>query len=513
VLETELSEGYMTSSDVRRLDLNSEYLGVSTPQLMENAGRAVAVEVSSRFKQGSKVLILAGTGRNGGDGMVAARHLASMGYDVGLYLVGSELSIRDESVSLNWRILKEMSSSVKIQVFSDSSDLQPLHADVIIDSMLGVGLRGALRQPTLEAVRTLNRFSGFVVSVDVPTGVDSDSGEVQGEAVRAQLTVTFHAPKAGFAKAKEYVGEVKVATIGIPPEAELYAGPGDVDVILKSRPPQSKKGDFGRVVVIGGSETYSGAPAFVALAALRAGADLAYVAAPTRTAEAISSMSPNLITVKLSGEHFNPANVAQLKPLLERATAVAVGPGMGMSKESFDAVERLIRTLEQLRKPTLIDADALKALGSSKRELSFPTVLTPHAGEFEALSGKKVSAELDQRTAQVKSLSRELGAVILLKGRVDIVSDGSRVKLNWTGNPGMTTGGTGDVLSGVVASLMAQGSKPFEAAVAGAFINGAAGDFAYCGKGFHLLASDLIDQIPRVMNDPMSHRDAKYLGS
>jgi len=504
---------HITSRDVRRLDLNSEYLGVSSLQLMENAGGAVATEVASRFKPSSKVIVLAGTGRNGGDGMVAARHLVSMGYKVDLYLVGSEVSIRDENVSLNWRVLKEMSSSVKIHAAPDSSSIEPFKADVLIDSLLGVGFEGSLRQPVLEAVKALNRSEGFVVSVDVPTGVDSDSGEVQGEAVRAKLTVTFHAPKAGFKKVEEYLGEVKVVSIGIPPEAELHVGPGDVDAVLQSRPAESKKGDFGRLLIIGGSETYSGAPALVAMAALRVGTDLVYVAAPAKTAEAISSMSPNLITIKMIGEHFNPANLGQLKTFLERATAVALGPGMGLHKESFDAIGRLLRKLEELKKPTLIDADALKALGALKSRLAFPAVVTPHAGEFEIVSGRKVSSELDGKISDVKALAGEVNSVVLLKGRVDVISDGSRVKLNWTGNPGMTVGGTGDVLSGIVASLMAQGCEPFEAAVAGAFINGAAGDFAYKKKGFHILPTDLIEMIPDVMNDPMSHRDARYVGS
>jgi hydroxyethylthiazole kinase-like uncharacterized protein yjeF len=501
----------MTSLDVRRLDLNSEYLGVSTLQLMENAGRAVAAEITSRFKPNSSVLVLAGVGRNGGDGMVAARHLASMGYGVNLCLVGSESSIRDNLVLLNWKILREMTSSVKIQVLSDSSSLKPLNADVLVDALLGVGFRGTLRQPILEAVKILNRSKGFVVSVDVPTGIDADSGGIQEEAVKAKLTVTFQAPKAGFENAREYVGEVKVASIGIPPEAELYAGPGDVDITLRGRPPQSKKGDFGRVLVIGGSETYSGAPALVALAALRAGTDLVYVAAPEQTAEAISSMSPNLITMKLSGSHFNTANLGQLKILLDEASVVAIGPGMGLHKESFDAVGKILERLEELKKPTLIDADALKALGALKRGLTFPAVLTPHAGEFEAVAGRKVSSELEKRTQDVKELAKEVNAVILLKGRVDVISDGHRMKLNWTGNPGMTVGGTGDVLSGIVASLMAQGCEPFDAAVAGAFMNGAAGDFVYKEKRFHLLPTDLIEKIPNVMNDPMSHRDAKFL--
>jgi hydroxyethylthiazole kinase-like uncharacterized protein yjeF len=509
----DLNQVYMTSRDVRRLDLNSEYLGISPLQLMENAGRAVATEVASRLKPRSRIIVLAGTGRNGGDGMVAARHLASMGYEVVLYLVGSESNIKDDVVSTNWKALRALSSSVKTQVLTDSSYLQPFSADIIIDALLGLGSKGTLKQPILETVRMLNRSEGFVISVDVPTGVEPDDGGVLGEAVRAKVTVTFHAPKTGFTKAQKYLGEVKVATIGIPPEAELHTGPGDVDVVRKKRPSQSKKGDFGRVLVIGGNETYSGAPALLAMAALRAGTDLVYVAAPEETAEAISSMSPNMITIKLSGEHVKPTDLGQLETFLDRATAVAVGPGMGLHSESFEAVGRLLQQLEALKKPTLIDADALKALGASRRRLVFPAVITPHAGEFEAVSGKRVSAELNERVEDVKALAKEVNAVVLLKGRVDVISDGFKVKLNWTGNPGMTVGGTGDVLSGIAVSLMAQGCEPFEAAAAAAFINGAAGDFVYKEKGFHILPTDLIDQIPKVMIDPMSHRDAKFLGN
>jgi len=502
-------QAYATSQDMRMLEINSEYLGVLPLQLMENAGKAVADEIASRFKPGSQVIFFSGTGRNGGDGMVAARHLAAKGFKVKFILVGREADISDEIVVRNWKAIREMDWTIDINVLGDSSLIQPFSANVLVDALLGTGAKGNLRQPVLRAVRALNDSEGFCVAVDVPSGVDSDTGEILGEAVRADLTVTFHRMKSGLEKARDYSGEIKVVEIGIPYEAELYAGPGDVEIIPKTREPQSHKGDFGRLLVLGGSETFSGAPALVALAALRTGVDLAYVAAPERTAYAISSFSPDLITLKLSGEHFAPQNVGQLKGMITKATAIVAGPGLGTHRDSFKAVEELLKVLEELRKPTLLDADALKAFSSIKRKVDFPFVVTPHSGEFEAVSGRKPSVELHARIEDVKSLAKEIGSVVLLKGHTDIISDGERVKLNLTGNPGMTVGGTGDVLSGIVGGFMAQGVDPFKAAVAGAFINGAAGDFVYREKGFHMTPTDLIEFIPRVIMDPMSHRDVK----
>lgn len=292
-------QAHATSQDMRMLEINSEYLGVLPLQLMENAGKAVADEIASRFKPGSQVIFFSGTGRNGGDGMVAARHLAAKGFKVKSILVGREADISDEIVVRNWKAIREMDWTIDINVLGDSSLIQPFSANVLVDALLGTGAKGNLRQPVLRAVRALNDSEGFCVAVDVPSGVDSDTGEILGEAVRADLTVTFHRMKSGLEKARDYSGEIKVVEIGIPYEAELYAGPGDVEIIPKTREPQSHKGDFGRLLVLGGSETFSGAPALVALAALRTGVDLAYVAAPERTAYAISSFSPDLITLKL----------------------------------------------------------------------------------------------------------------------------------------------------------------------------------------------------------------------
>lgn len=312
--------------------------------------------------------------------------------------------------------------------------------------------------------------------------------------------------------AKEYVGELKVKDIGLPPELENYAGPGDVKLVVKTRVPESHKGDYGRLLVIGGSETFSGAPALVALAALRTGVDLTYVAAPQKTAYAISAMSPDLITIKLDGDHLNVSNVFGLKTYIQNSDAVVLGPGLGLHVETKDAVKALIEAVEDFGKPLLLDADGLKAFAEFKRKLMVPAVLTPHAGEYAILTGKTLPESLKEKALEVQKTAAEFGAVILLKGPVDVIADERRVKLNFTGNPGMTVGGTGDVLSGIVGAFLAQNADPFEAAVAGAFVNGAAGDFAFAEKGYHITASDLLDWVPKVLDDPISHLRVQKAG-
>jgi len=496
----------ITSREMRALELNSEYFGVSRLQLMENAGQGIAAEIASRFKPDkTKIAVFCGLGGNGGDGFVAARHLTCLGFKVEVILAGKPEGILDEEARKNWHALKPLKDVVKLHEVYDSSLIPKIEAEVVVDALLGIGLKGAPRPPVVQLVRKINETKAFRVAVDVPTGINSDSGAVLGEAVKAHLTVTFHKAKPGLSKAKEYTGELVVRDIGLPPEFEQFAGPGDVSLVVKPRAPEAHKGDFGRLLVVGGSEVFSGAPTFVALAALRTGVDIAYVAAPHRTAYAISSMSPNLITIKLEGDHLNSRNVSVIKGYLETTTAVVMGPGLGLHKETKEAVKEIVEAVEKEKIPLLLDADGLKAFAEFKRKLRSPLVLTPHAGEYRILIGKEPPRELEKKAAVVQDSAKKLGAVILLKGNVDVISDGRRVKLNFTGNPGMTVGGTGDTLSGIVGAFLAQGADPFEAAVAGAFINGAAGDFVLEEKGFHMVPTDLLDWIPRVMDDPMSH--------
>jgi NAD(P)H-hydrate epimerase len=216
-------------------------------------------------------------------------------------------------------------------------------------------------------------------------------------------------------------------------------------------------------------------------------------------------MSADLITIKLEGDHLHQRNVSALAPYLDKSTAVAMGPGLGLHKETKAFVREMLELVESRKIPLLLDADALKALAEFRHRVKSPAVLTPHEGEYKILTGHELPDDLEKKALDVRKTADKFGAVILLKGHTDIISDGRHCKFNLTGNPGMTVGGTGDVLSGIIAALLAQRIDPFEAAVAGAFINGASGDFVASMKGFHMVATDLLEWIPKVMDDPMTH--------
>lgn len=505
--------GCISSEAMRTLEFNAEYFGVSLLQLMENAGAHVAEEIASRFNAKKKVVVFCALGGNGGDGFVAARHLLSRGFDVSIVLSGRGCEITHSAALENWKALKFLQRSIPVIEVYDSSLIPKVEADIVIDALLGTGSRGKLRPPILQLVGCINSIQAFKVAVDVPTGLDSDSGEVIGPVVKADLTVAFHKEKIGLHKAKPYVGKLVVRNIGLPREFETFVGPGDVMVPLSRRSSGAHKGDSGRLLSIGGGEVFSGAPTLVSLAALRTGVDIVYLAAPDKTARDISSMSPDLITVKLQGNNLNPKNVETLKPYIDRVDAVVLGPGLGMEPETQEFVKGLVFAVERAGKPLLLDADGLKAFGSFKRRLKIPLVLTPHAGEYVILTGQKLSGALEHDVKAIKRTALELGAVILVKGPVDVICSGSRFKLNFTGNAGMTVGGTGDVLSGIVGGLLAQKVDGFEAAVAGAYVNGAAGDFVANSVGFHMVASDLLPWIPTVLDNPMDHLKVRKNGA
>ncbi|MEM4201913.1 MAG: NAD(P)H-hydrate dehydratase [Candidatus Hadarchaeum sp.] len=278
-----------------------------------------------------------------------------------------------------------------------------------------------------------------------------------------------------------------------------------VRTAIPERRAEAHKGDFGRLLVVGGSSRYVGAPTLVGLAALRCGVDLAIIAAPEKTAWTINSLSPDLITIKLRCHDLEPSAVPDISQELKNSTAVVIGPGLGARPETLEAVTKLARLLrdEHPKLPALFDADAFKALANETGLLNnMPWVMTPHAGEFKTLTGQILPAELNGRIKLVSKAAQELGCVILLKGHVDIIASAKgELKLNYTGNPGMTVGGTGDVLSGIVGAFLSQGVDPFRAAAAGAWVCGRAGDLCLRESGYEFLASDVINKIPEVFKE------------
>ncbi|RLI30970.1 bifunctional ADP-dependent NAD(P)H-hydrate dehydratase/NAD(P)H-hydrate epimerase [Candidatus Bathyarchaeota archaeon] len=503
----------VSPSEMAIFDENCEYLGVCRLILMENAGRAVAAEAANLLGgsvEGRQVVVFSGIGNNGGDGFVAARHLAGMGAKVRVILLGRAKDIRTDEARVNWKILENMRMSVKLSQVRSVDELlamrdEIVRADLVIDAIFGTGLHGKIREPYATAIDLINEVKGPKIAVDLPSGLDPETGLVHHKAVRADLTVSMHAAKPGLlvADAEKYVGRLVVAGIGMPPEAELVVGPGDVRAVVRRRKPYARKGEHGRVLVVGGCDEYSGAPALTALASLRMGADLAIVAAPESVADAIRSYSPNLIVRRLEGRRLSRRNLPKLRELLQYCHSVAIGPGLGLAEETASAVSEFL-AIAVGEKPVVVDADAIKALAKRPVKLSRgKVVITPHAGEFKILTGIELAPpeKLRERIGQVSASAEKLGAVLLLKSHEDIISDGKRYKVNWTGNPGMTVGGTGDVLTGIVATLLAWGVEPFRAGCAAAYVNGAAGDLAVKELGYHITATDVLEKIPEVMRE------------
>lgn len=480
----------ITSLRMAAIDANCEYLGIKRLQLMENAGAAVAKAVKEKKRSG-KIVIFAGKGNNGGDAFVSARHLSE--YDVSVILVGKKEAIKTCEALHNWKVLEKTS----IQTFEctdsrafDRSLLE--NADLIIDGIFGTGVRGKIHEPESTVIDIINSSGAFVISVDVPSGFDPDGGKFE-KSVHAGLTITFHKMKAGMLSrnAEKYTGEVHVVDIGIPIEAEYYVGPGDIQPFLK-RPASSHKGEAGRILIIGGGP-YSGAPALAGLSALRAGADIVTVAAPRNVSDIIASFSPNLIVRSLSSDTLLEDDIHVISHLISTHDTVVIGMGLGNSDETCEAVNGIL----PLCKKAVIDADALFPESVPLFNKNF--IITPHAGEMKRLSGDDVPREQKERREFIQNFAKLHDVAVLLKGAIDIISDGKQVRANRTGNAGMTVGGTGDVLAGLTGALFARCEEPIEAAACSAFINGAAGDMAFEDFGYGLLATDIIDNIPKVM--------------
>lgn len=475
----------ITAEEMAVVDANAAALGVSQKQLMESSGNAVARCVRDYAEPGDRVTILAGRGNNGGDSYVTARFLDE--YETTVLLLGRKEMISTEIARENWDAL--MQTEYDAREMRDGAEILPNlepDPDVVVDALLGTGVRGAPREPERSAIEAINASEATVIAVDVPSGVDANTGETRGIAVDADHVVTFHAMKPGL---ESLSTSVTVADIGIPAMAEIAVGCGDL--LRLDRSPESHKGDHGELLIIGGGP-YTGAPALAAQAALAAGADIVHVAAPENVVDTVQSYNEALITQSLDGMRLRPAHVEELLEMAAEKDAVVLGPGVGTHKETFDAVREFLASFDG---SCLLDADPLGLV----REIGTDATLicTPHAGEFRRMGGDP-SENWRDRMDDVRSLAREIDATILLKGRSDVLSDGERTRVNHTGTPAMTIGGTGDVLAGATGAFAAR-LDPVHAAGIGAYVTGRAGERCVEDRAT-LTPRDLVVTIPEVLN-------------
>lgn len=479
--------------EVSVLDANAGYLGVPPADLMESAGQAIAEAVTSMEPDGP-ALFLCGPGNNGGDGFVAARHLVEAD-DVEVEIVlaktaqATKPSLAREALNRLRQLVDEVHEIEEIgpEGLVDLLD----EAGVVVDAMLGSGLSGDLREPYRTIVELVEDADVPVIAVDIPTGLGTD------RALTPDRTLTFHDVKEGMDEAT--CGPITVVDIGIPEEAEIFIGPGELTTYYPPSPPESHKGDNGVLAVIGGGP-YAGAPAIAAIAGYRIGVDLVHVVVPERVFEPVASYKPDLITHPVPGERLgaDEATAGVLDEVLSQADAAVVGPGLGPVEEAV--METVFATIADRGVRAVVDADAIGYLGDHPRAVAeVEGVVTPHAGEFRRLIDGDVPDEIGERGELAAEVASRLGLTVLLKGPLDLVTDGKQIKLNQTGNPRMTVGGTGDALAGEVGGLLAKGCRPYNAARIGAFVNGVAGEMAFDDMGPSWMASEMTDAIPRVL--------------
>jgi NAD(P)H-hydrate epimerase len=476
--------------------------GIPSLDLMEAAGRAVA-EAVGRLAPDGPVRVLCGKGNNAGDGLVAARYLAEAGFEVETFLLwpADELS-GDAAVNL-----ERSAGTVKEQ----EGDLTALLADsgAVVDAIFGTGFEGEPREPAAGAIDGANRCGAPIVACDIASGVDASTGEVAGTAIEAAVTVGFHAAKLGhrIAPGKTHTGELVVAPIGIPDGGPEGGEGGTIDAAVLSlaprRGPGSTKFSSGQVAVAGGSRGLTGAVRMSSMAAIRAGAGYATVAVPADLEAVFEQAQPEVMSVGCPGGDgcLAPASAKTLLRTFERAAAGVLGPGLGRDPGSVELAREVVGAIEA---PLVLDADGLNAFAGDLGPVAAreaPTVLTPHAGELGRLLGRDSAEVSARRLESAREAAREAAAVVVLKGDDTIVTDGERLGVNALAAPALATAGTGDVLSGMVAALLARGLDPFAAACAGVYAHARAGRVATrcVGAAESVIATDVIDAIAVAM--------------
>ncbi|QGT98739.1 NAD(P)H-hydrate epimerase [Candidatus Syntrophocurvum alkaliphilum] len=508
----------LTADEMKNIDLraSNEYY-IPSIILMENAGLRVVdlIEELLGDVQGKNITVIAGKGNNGGDGLVVSRHLINLGANVDTFLMGKASELTTDTLT-NYKILDKISN--RIYPLLNEEDLDNLltilmRSDVVIDAIYGIGFKGNLNELDAKIVKMINWCKASVIAVDIPSGVEADTGKVHGEAVMATNTITFALPKIGMImySCRDYIGQLTVADISIPLalledntiKNNLITNDMVKHLVLP-RDPESHKGTYGHVLVVGGSIGLTGAVVLTANAALKTGVGLVTAALPESLLPNVDNQLIEVMTIPLvETGHSTIAleSIPAIENMLGTSSVCAIGPGMSRYKEA-NAV--LSAVLERSGIPLVIDADGLNALENDIEVLKnrqVPIILTPHPGEMARLTGKTIKEIQANRIEIARNCAIEWGVIIVLKGnRTVIATPDGEVYINITGNPGMATAGSGDVLCGIIAGFIAQGLNSKNAAITGVYLHGLIGDRVSESKGQRgLIAGDLIYGIPDIL--------------
>ena len=501
-----------------------EEFGIPGEKLMERAGEGVFRAVTRLLaEREGGVLLFAGKGNNGGDAFVVARLLQKAGIVNLTVLLGEEPELKGDAAT-NFARLKE--TAAEIIVAHEAKDLQKVRVEgfpVIVDGIFGTGMKGAAQGFYAEAIEFINCASERdrkVVAIDIPSGINGDTGIHEGPCVRADVTVTMGLPKVGLlrADALNFIGKLEVVDIGIPAQViEEATGPADLltetemSALIARRKRITHKGDYGRVFVLAGSRGLTGAAAMVCSAAMRAGSGLVFLGIPASLNPILEVKLTEPMTVPLDETPEGTVAFSALPKVLEqlsRCTNAIIGPGLSTHPETARLVEAI---LQQAKVPLLIDADGLNCLQGKTdllRRYPAPLIITPHPGEMSRLTGLEAQHILENSWEVAADFAKENGVIVILKSAETVIADADgSLYINIAGDAGMATGGMGDVLSGVVASLVGQGLKPVHAAKLGTFVHGIAGEMGVQEKGqLSLIASDVVELLPaafeRIRNAP-----------
>ena len=533
----------VTAAEMRQIDQDTiEVIGIPGIVLMETAGRAIVRAIVQHYPTAQRIGILVGKGNNGGDGLVIARQLAHTGHDVYIFLVSPADSFTAEA-DINLQIVKRLTASfslpvapkggLRLEEIVTDAKLGPdffrerstalnhiASCELLVDAILGTGLRGTVRDPITTVIDAINSLSTPILSVDLPSGLDADTGNPLGTCVQADRTVTIGLPKRGVLvhPGAELAGKLEVIDIGFPEqviEAQNikvnWTTAARASQWMPPRPPASHKGTYGRVLVVAGSTGMTGAAALTSEAALRAGAGLVTLATPKHLNPILEGLLPEAMTLPLSETEAGSLSASATAAILEFAektkSVLAIGPGISQHPDTVALVHQLVRENREhkLGLRMVIDADGLNALAQSEEIMSLlnrETVLTPHPGEMGRLTNTSVSTLEEDRIRTAQTFASKYGTTLVFKGAPTVTADAEEnVWINSTGNPGMGTGGMGDILTGVIAGLMAQGLSTERAATLAVYVHGLAGDIVSEKLGMHgLIASDVLKAVPEAIS-------------